>query len=59
MNIELDDKNKRLYGEQEVTYTNNSPDMLEYLWLQLDQNIRKKDAPVLQKNSEGVELLII
>ena len=53
MNIELDDKNKRLYGEQEVTYTNNSPDMLEYLWLQLDQNIRKKDSPVLQKNSES------
>ena len=49
MNIELDDKNKRLYGEQEVTYTNNSPDILEYLWLQLDQNIGKKDSPVLQK----------
>lgn len=53
MDLELDDKNKRLYGEEEITYTNNSPDELEYLWLQLDQNIRKKDAPALQKNSEG------
>ena len=53
INIELDDKNKRLYGEEEIIYTNNSPDELEYLWLQLDQNIRKKDAPALQKNSEG------
>ena len=53
INVELDDKNRRLYGEEEITYTNNSPDVLEYLWLQLDQNIRKKDAPALQKNSEG------
>jgi hypothetical protein len=53
INVELDDKNKRLYGQVQITYTNNSPDELEYLWLQLDQNIRKKDAPALQKNSEG------
>ena len=53
INVELDDKNKRLYGQEQITYTNNSPDELEYLWLQLDQNIRKKDAPALQKNSEG------
>ena len=53
IDVELDDKNKRLYGEEEITYTNNSPDVLEYLWLQLDQNIRKKDSPALQKNSEG------
>ena len=53
INVELDDKNKRLYGQEEITYTNNSPDVLEYLWLQLDQNIRKKDSPALQKNSEG------
>ena len=53
IDVELDDKNKRLYGQEQITYTNNSPDALEYLWLQLDQNIRKKDAPALQKNSEG------
>ncbi len=53
MDIELDDKNKRIYGEEEITYTNNSPDELPYLWLQLDQNIRKKNAPALLKNTEG------
>ena len=37
MDIELDDKNKRIYGLEEITYTNNSPDELPYLWLQLEQ----------------------
>ena len=53
MNIELDDENSRLYGEETIKYTNNSPDNLQYLWLQLDQNIRKKNAPNLEKNSSG------
>ncbi len=53
MNIELDDENSRLYGEETIKYTNNSPDNLPYLWLQLDQNIRKKNAPNLEKNSSG------
>jgi len=50
MEIELDDVNSRLYGEEIITYKNNSPDQLQYLWLQLDQNIRKKNAPNLDKN---------
>ncbi|MBI6115782.1 M1 family metallopeptidase [Salegentibacter maritimus] len=50
MEIVLDDKNTRLDGEAQVTYYNNSPDKLEYLWVQLDQNIRKKDAPGLDRN---------
>jgi hypothetical protein len=37
INIELDDKKSRLTGST-VTYSNNSPDTLEYLWVQLDQN---------------------
>ncbi|WP_343767898.1 M1 family metallopeptidase, partial [Gangjinia marincola] len=52
MDIELDDKNQKIYGEETITYTNNSPDPLEYLWVQLDQNIRKKDAP--EKNGSGI-----
>jgi hypothetical protein len=48
MDIELDDENQKIYGEEEITYTNNSPDDLSYLWVQLDQNIRKKDAPALK-----------
>ncbi|MDA0714329.1 MAG: M1 family metallopeptidase, partial [Bacteroidetes bacterium] len=44
MDIRLDDENQRIYGEETITYTNNSPDALKYLWLQLDQNVRAKDA---------------
>ena len=58
MDIELDDENKKIYGKEEITYTNNSPDELSYLWIQLDQNIRKKDAPALEKNGEGAEPIL-
>ena len=54
MDIELDDANKKLYGYETITYTNNSPDNLSYFWVQLDQNIRQKDAPALEKNGSGV-----
>ena len=39
INVELDDVNKKLYGDEIVTYKNNSPDQLDYLWVQLDQKI--------------------
>ena len=35
---ELDEKNLKIIGSETVTYTNNSPDVLTYLWLQLDEN---------------------
>lgn len=35
---ELDEANNKLTGSEIVTYTNNSPDILNYLWLQLDEN---------------------
>ena len=44
MKLRLDDENQRVYGEETVTYTNNSPDPLRYIWLQLDQNVRAKDS---------------
>jgi hypothetical protein len=44
MDIRLDDDNQKVYGEETITYTNNSPDALKYLWLQLDQNVRAKDS---------------
>ncbi len=53
MDIILDDKNTKLYGQETITYTNNSPDDLEYLWVQLDQNIRQKDSPAGKKNGSG------
>ncbi|MEO8720876.1 MAG: M1 family metallopeptidase [Ginsengibacter sp.] len=35
----LDEKDSTLKGDVSITYTNNSPDELDYLWLQLDQNL--------------------
>lgn len=56
MNIELDDKNHRINGDETITYINNSPDDLEFLWVQLDQNIRTKDSKARLKNGGGVPL---
>ena len=44
MSLTLDDTKQIIRGEEVITYTNNSPDVLEYLWLQLDQNIYKPDS---------------
>lgn len=35
---ELDEPNRKLIGKETITYFNNSPDVLTYLWLQLDEN---------------------
>ncbi len=35
---ELNDDNQTLTGSETITYHNNSPDVLTYLWLQLDEN---------------------
>jgi hypothetical protein len=40
----LDTTLKEITGSVTISYTNNSPDALNYLWLQLDQNIYKKDS---------------
>ncbi len=56
MKITLDDKNARIYGEETITYTNNSPDALEFLWLQLDQNVRAKDSKSPLRDGSGVPL---
>ncbi len=44
MKIEIDDENAKLLGTSNITYKNNSPDELRYLWLQLDQNVRAHDT---------------
>lgn len=42
INAELDDNNQSIRGSETITYYNNSPDALTYLWLQVDQNIYEK-----------------
>lgn len=41
---ELDDNTQRITGSETITYHNNSPDVLTYLWLQVDQNIYEKNS---------------
>jgi Peptidase family M1 domain len=40
----LDTANKQIRATEIITYTNNSPDVLPSVWVQLDQNIYRKDA---------------
>ena len=44
MKITVNDDTQVLSGEETITYYNNSPDELRYLWLQLDQNVRALDS---------------
>jgi aminopeptidase N len=44
IDVELDDIKQRITGSETITYFNNSPDTLTYLWMQLDQNIFAKDS---------------
>jgi len=44
ISVELDENKQRIYGTETITYFNNSPDKLSYLWLQLDQNMRARDS---------------
>ena len=44
INVSINDENQVLKGDEIITYTNNSPDQLDYLWLQLDQNIYSENS---------------
>ena len=55
MKITLNDEERRLYGEQTITFHNNSPDNLDYLWLQLDQNVRAKDSDAHDIGTESID----
>ncbi|CAI8935693.1 M1 family metallopeptidase [Chryseobacterium sp. IT-36CA2] len=44
LNVSLNEDRKEITGTAEITYTNNSPDKLGFLWLQLDQNLFAKDS---------------
>lgn len=44
INARLNESLNEISGTELVTYTNNSPDDLEFLWMQLDQNLFKQDS---------------
>lgn len=55
IDVTLDEKNLTCIGSETVTYTNNSPDKLDYLWLQLDENQHdaNADANYFDENKLG------
>lgn len=50
IDIELDDKNTKLFGTETITYHNNAKEPLDYLWIQLDQNNKSRTSktPLIQ-----------
>ncbi len=44
ISVTLDTAQHRVSGSVAITYTNNSPDTLSFVWLQLDQNIYREDS---------------
>ena len=51
---ELDDVERKITGTETITYFNQSPDELPYLWLQLDQNLFQKDAIGATSKTGGI-----
>ena len=50
ISVTLDEANRRVSASETITYTNNAPEPLRYLWLQLDQNRFRKGS--LEMTSE-------
>lgn len=44
INASLNEEKKEISGSEILTYTNNSPDALDFLWMNLDQNLFKKNS---------------
>lgn len=54
IDAELNDQNQSITGSEVITYFNNSPDALTYLWLQLDQNINAKGNNTIKSANNSV-----
>ena len=56
--VQLDDDKRTLTADSTVTYHNASPDTLDYLWVQLDQNYlsRNADSRMVPNAKRGVDL---
>ncbi|MFD1819727.1 hypothetical protein SAMN04515674_114121 [Pseudarcicella hirudinis] len=53
--VELDDNARKITGTETITYFNQSPDELPYLWLQLDQNLFEKGAIGSNTRTGGID----
>jgi hypothetical protein len=53
--VEIDDEKQTLTGKETITYFNLSPDALQYLWLQLDQNIFSKESDTYKTQNATIK----
>jgi hypothetical protein len=53
--VTLDDAKQAISGSETITYTNLSPDVLPYLWVQLDQNILDKNSMTTATQVQQIE----
>jgi hypothetical protein len=58
MDIRLEESTNKIYGNEKITYHNNSKDQLDYLWVQLDQNMRADDSKTPLAKSTGASPFI-
>lgn len=54
ISVRLDEDAHRIDGDETIRYTNNSPDDLRYLWVQLDQNVRAPGS--MTQKARGSEM---
>ncbi len=52
ISVELDEPNNIITGSETVTYFNNSPNPLSYLWLQLDENFHNPTSESNHTNTQ-------
>ncbi len=53
--LELDDEKQTVSGQEVIVYKNNSPDVLTFLWLQLDQNMMAENSQTYELNSHKMD----
>jgi hypothetical protein len=58
MDIRLEEGTNKIYGDENITYYNNSKDHLDYLWVQLDQNMRADDSKTPLATSQGASAFL-
>ncbi|QCK13492.1 M1 family metallopeptidase [Mangrovivirga cuniculi] len=54
IDVTLDDDRQTITGSETITYYNNSPNPLGYLWVQLDQNMRATDSHTPKVATSGM-----
>ncbi len=55
ISVELHETTNSISGSETITYTNNSPDVLKYLWLQLDQNILSDENSLVTTTTDVIK----